>query len=101
MSKSLKGKTLSGGKNVSEEEGIGYDIKQRTTTGSVSKSPKKAPTTAKLKEGQSIYRQSSKTSKPSLMQRLTGGGGARPLSMTAEDNGGRGGDKTPLNDSRR
>ena len=79
MSKSLKGKTLSGGKKVSEGEGIGYDIKQGMTTGSISKSPKKAPTTIKLKEAQSIYRQSSKTSKPSLMQQLTGGGGKTPL----------------------
>ena len=83
MSKSLRAKTLNGGKNTPEGEGAGYDIKQ-STTGSINKSPKKAPTTMKLKEAQSIYRQSSKTSKPSLMQRLTGGGGGKtPL----ENNG--------------
>ena len=94
MSKSLRAKTLNGGKNTSEGEGTGYDIKQ-STTGSINKSPKKAPTTMKLKEAQSIYRQSSKTSKPSLMQRLTGGGGARPLSKIIEDNT-RGGGARPL-----
>ena len=90
MSKSLRAKTLNGGKNTPEGEGAGYDIKQ-SATGSINKSPKKAPTTMKLKEAQSIYRQSAKTSKPSLMQRLTGGGGARPLSKMMEDKAREGG----------